>query len=195
MTPENANPELDPTTEPKKFQINHPGQYLDHMLKQTRTHHVQLSIMADSKANMLLTVATVVITLSVPQLVNPKLRWGMLVLIVFSFITIVLSTYAVMPKLPLMYKPDHKPNMQSPYFNLLFFGSFVCLSPDEYMDAMEEVMNDPSMSYQTMVKEVYTLGVFLATKKYRFIRLSYLAFILGIFASMMVLIFTSGLLK
>jgi len=193
MTQENTIPGMTPT-DSKKFQINHPGQYLDHMIKQTRTHHVQLSIMADSKANMLLTVATVVITLSVPHLVDPKLRWGMLVLIVFSFITIVLSTYAVMPKLPLMYKPDQKPDMQSPFFNLLFFGSFVRLSLDEYVDAMEEVMNDPSSSYEAMVKEVYTLGVFLATKKYRFIRLAYLAFIFGVFASMMVLIFTGNLM-
>ena len=163
-------------------------------MKQTRAHHVQLSIMADSKANMLLTVATVVITLSVPHLVDPKLRWGMLVLITFSFLTIVLSTYAVMPKLPLMYKPGNKPNIKGPFFNLLFFGSFVRLSLDEFMESMEEVMNDPSQTYEAMAKEVYTLGVFLAHKKYRFIRLSYLAFIFGVFASVMVLIFTGNLL-
>jgi len=189
-----ADPMPEASAAEKKFQINRPGQYLDHMMKQTRAHHVDLSIMADSKANMLLTIATVVITLSVPHLVDPKLRWGMLVLITFSFLTIVLSTYAVMPKLPLLYRPGHKPNTGTPFFNLLFFGSFIRLSLDEYMEAMEKVMNDPSQTYEAMVKEIYTLGVFLAHKKYRFIRLAYLAFIMGVFASMMVLIFTSNLM-
>ncbi|MCF7902775.1 MAG: DUF5706 domain-containing protein [Candidatus Marinimicrobia bacterium] len=176
------------------FHVDHPGGHLDHMMKQTRSHHVQLSVMADSKANMLLTVATVVITLSVPHLVNPQLRWGMLVIIFFSFLTIVLSTYAVMPKLPLTYKPNNRPDMKAPSFNLLFFGSFVRLNLDEYLEAMESVVNDPSQTYEVMIKEIYTLGDFLARKKYRFIRLAYLTFIFGVFSSVVTLLFTGGLL-
>ena len=37
--------------------IHQPGAHLDHMIRQTRIHHVQLSSMADIKANMLLTVS------------------------------------------------------------------------------------------------------------------------------------------
>jgi hypothetical protein len=48
---------------------------------------------------------------------------------------------------------------------------------------MEEVMNDPSRVYGAQVREIYLLGTFLAKKKYRFLRLGYLSFITGLFAS------------
>ena len=51
---------------------------------------------------------------------------------------------------------------------------------------MAEVMNDPSRTYQVQLKELYTLGEFLAKKKYRFLRLAYITFITGVFASALV---------
>jgi hypothetical protein len=53
----------------------------------------------------------------------------------------------------------------------------------EFELAMEEVMNDPSLTYQVQVRELYTLGTFLAKRKYRFLRLAYITFITGAFAS------------
>ncbi|RMF08702.1 MAG: hypothetical protein D6762_05055 [Candidatus Neomarinimicrobiota bacterium] len=175
------------------MKIKVPSVHLDHMLKQTRNHHAQLSQMADVKANMLLTIASVVITISVPHLVDPNLRWAALVLILFCLATIVLSTYAVMPKIPVIYSPQLKKRPISDTFNVHFFGDFARLSYSEYADLMEDVLNDPDKTYESMVKEIYTLGVFLAKKKYRFIRLSYLVFILGFFASVITMVLTSGL--
>jgi hypothetical protein len=48
---------------------------------------------------------------------------------------------------------------------------------------MEEIMNDPNLTYEVQVKELYTLGMFLAKKKYRFLKLAYITFIIGAFAS------------
>ncbi len=39
-----------------------------------------------------------------------------------------------------------------------------------------------------MVRELYTLGMFLATKKYRFVRLAYMSFIVGLLISGLVLL-------
>ena len=165
-----------------------PGAHLDHMLRTTRLHHVQLSVMADVKASMVLTISSVLITLCAPQVVKPELKWAALVLIFFCFITIVLATYAVMPKLPLALKSSPPPDVDSPIFNILFFGDFVRLNYDEYEAAMEDVLNDPTKTYQSMVRELYTLGTFLAVKKYRFVRLAYATFILGLFVSSIILI-------
>lgn len=176
------------------MKITQTGSHLDHMLKQTRAHHVQLSAMADAKANMLLTIASVIITLSVPQLMQPGLRAAALVLIGFSLLTILLSTYAVMPKLPIIYKPGSNEAPKGSMFNLLFFGDFTRMSWEDYSESMEKVLNDPSLTYETMVKEIYSLGTFLARKKYRFIRLSYAAFIVGVFATVIVMLFTGNVL-
>ncbi len=175
------------------LKVNVPSVHLDHMLKQTRNHHVQLSQMADAKANMLLTVASVVITISVPHLMDANLRWPALILIIFGLATIVLSTYAVMPKMPVVFKSGDKPDIKSPLFNLHFFGDFARMSYDDYEEAMEELLNSPDRSYESMVKEIYTLGVFLAKKKYRFIRLSYMVFIIGFFASVIMILATTGI--
>jgi hypothetical protein len=40
--------------------------HVDHLMRATQFHHVQLSAMADVKANMLLTMSSVVMTLCLP---------------------------------------------------------------------------------------------------------------------------------
>ena len=159
------------------MEIKQRGSHLDHLLRQTRMHHTQLSSMADMKANILLTMASVVITLSVR----------------FCLMTIGLATYVVMPKIPFSFKTGPEVRVGSPWFNLLFFGDFVRLPYEKFEAAMEEIMNDPNQAYQVQVQEVYTLGVFLAKKKYRFLRLAYITFIIGVFASALVGLF-SGVL-
>ena len=62
------------------------------------------------------------------------------------------------------------------------------LDYDQYESAMEDVLNDHAKTYQSMVRELYTLGMFLATKKYRFVRLAYATFILGLFVSGIILV-------
>ena len=106
------------------MKIDHPGSHLDHMLRQTRLHHVQLSSMADLKANMLLTMSSVVITLAVPHILKPAFRWPLVLLIAFCLATIFLAAYAVMPKLPWSRRGQPLPDLNSPGFNLLFFADF-----------------------------------------------------------------------
>ena len=64
---------------------------------------------------------------------------------------------------------------------------------DEFEAAMEEVMNDPVRTYQVQLQEIYTLGVYMAEQKYRFLQLAYTAFIVGVFASVVVGIFSGAL--
>jgi len=150
-------------------------------MRATQFHHIQLSSMADLKANMLLTMSSVILTLCLPQVLKNSHLWPLYILICSCLITICLATYAVMPKLPPANLPA--PDISHPQFNLLFFGDFSRLSQDQFENAMGELINDPSRGYNAQVREVYLLGTFLAKKKYRFLRLGYLAFITGLFAS------------
>jgi hypothetical protein len=164
------------------------------MMRQTRMHHAQLSIMADNKANMLLTISSVVISLSLPHMfVVGPVGWALLVLVFFSLITVGLAIYAVMPKIPFSPKSKIRPDLASPQFNLLFFGDFTRLTYEEFEAAMEEAMNDPSRTYEIQVREVYTLGAFLAAKKYRFLQLAYLALFTGLVGSVLTLFLSKAL--
>jgi len=163
------------------FTVRDHSPHADHLMRATQFHHVQLSAMADVKANMLLTMSSVVLTLCLPQLLKNTHLWPLYILMCFCLLTICLATYAVMPKLPPANLPA--PDVRSPGFNVLFFGDFSRLSQQEFESSMEEIMNDKSRTYAAQVREIYLLGTFLAKKKYRYLRLAYLSFIIGLFGT------------
>lgn len=170
------------------MKITQPGGHLDQMLRQSRAHHVQLSAMADAKANMLMTLSALLVTLSAPHVFKPDFTWPFLVLIVFCLVTVALAAYAVMPKNPPWQSDDAPPDVNDVKFNLLFFGDFIRLDYAQYEAAMESMMNDPSRAYEAQVRELYVLGSFLARKKYRYLRLAYLFFLTGLFASFLTML-------
>ena len=173
------------------MKITATGNEVNYLLQQTRAHHAQLSSMADLKANMLLTMASIVVTLAAPQAMKAGSQLPLLVLIGFSLLTILLAAYAVMPKVPFRPGANHPPvNLQDPRFNLLFFGDFTSLTYAQFETEMERVMNDPSLTYEAQVREIYTLGCYLAHKKYRYLRLAYTTFIVGLFTSVTLVVFT-----
>jgi len=156
-----------------------PANHLDHMIRQTRVHHMQLSSMADVKANIMLTLATLVITFSIGYLNDALLRWPVVVLILFCMLTIFFAAYAVMPKLDFNFRP--KKNSQ--HCNVLFFGNFMNLNYEEFADIMDDVMQTPERAYEAQIREVYELGVYLGHQKYRYVRLAYLSFLGGLLGS------------
>ena len=163
------------------FTVKQHGSHADHLMRATQFHHVQLSSMADVKANMLLTMSSVVLTLCLPQVLKNNHLWPLYILICFCLLTICLATYAVMPKLPPANLPA--PDVHSPQFNVLFFGDFTRLSQQQFESSMEEIMNDASRTYGAQVREIYLFGTYLAKKKYRYLRYGYLSFIIGLFAA------------
>ena len=117
-------------------------------------------------------------------------KWASIVLIVFCLMTVMLASYATMPKMRL--RTGSAPaEVSGAGFNLLFFGDFVGLGYDEFEDAMKHVIKDPDRTYQAQIKDIYMLGRYLADKKYRFLRAAYLTFITGIVASGGVLVLTA----
>lgn len=161
-----------------------PATHLDHLMRQTRMHHVQLSAMADVKANIMLTLSAVVTTFSIGYLNDPFLRWPVVVLILFCILTIFCAAYAVMPKLNFDFKPDVK----KLDCNILFFGSFMNLDYVEYAEIMQEIVQSPDKVYEVQIREVYELGVYLGYQKYRYVRLAYQSFLTGLVCSGLTLV-------
>lgn len=160
------------------FTIEQAGGHLDQMIRQTRAHHVTLSNLADFKASVLLTVAALVVPLTLRYLNHPLLHFPALVMATFASLTVLLAAYGTMPKFG---KPLRDPD--TPGFDLLFFGYFTQLDRDSYLRQMAAAMNDVSRSYEIQLEEIYQLGTYLAKAKYRWIRFSYASFILGVVGS------------
>jgi hypothetical protein len=165
------------------MQIDKPGGHKDQMIRQTRAHLVQLSQMADMKANILITASSLVITLSLRFITDSRLLWPTLVLLIGMTATAVLAAHAAMPKLRLRRRKAKPRDPSAVDFNLLFFGHFIDLSYERYEAEMEKVLQDDNATYEVQVREVYAMGQYLAKEKYRWVTYAYLSFTSGIVAA------------
>ncbi len=144
---------------------------VDYMLRTTQQHHVQLSVMADQKANIMIASTSILLTFSFANFKQQNLFWGFLALFVFSFVALVMAVLAVLPRIG---------RTASGPKNLLFFGDFCDMSLDEYSDTMDEIMQSDRSTYQAVVADIHALGTTLQDKKYRYLSLSYRWFLTGI---------------
>lgn len=147
----------------------------DHLLRMVQMHHVYLSTMADTKANIIITVSSIMLTLVLGRLNDPELRSALMVLGLFTLLALLLAILAVLPK----YRPIHHRNHHlPPGFNVMFFGHFAMLDQQEFLQRMAAAMQ-PGQAYETVLRDVYSLGSYLAHHKYPYLRLSYLFLIAG----------------
>lgn len=148
----------------------------DNVLRTAQQHHVQLSAMADTKANIIITVSSIVLTLSLGRLADPELRVSVLILASFTLVALLLAILAVLPK----YRPIRlKDEVLPPNFNLLFFGHFAEIPRERFLAEMNRVLMPDGTPYSVWVADIYALGVYLAHHKYRYLRYSYLFFLTG----------------
>lgn len=148
----------------------------DVLMRTMQQHHVQLSVMADTKANILITVSSIILTMVLGNLDKPELRMAMLTLAAFTFAALLLAVIAVLPKYrPLRVGPGPLPDA----FNLMFFGHFAELSRERFLSEIAGSMQADGSVYETMARDVYSMGYYLAHYKYRFLRWSYLFFLGG----------------
>jgi F0F1-type ATP synthase assembly protein I len=148
----------------------------DNMLRTAQQHHVQLSVMADVKANIIITVSSIVLTLTIGRLNDPDLRTGAIILLVFTMLALLLAILAVLPK----YRPLRLRGHDLPaQFNLLFFGHFAELDRERFLRELAARMGTDGIVYDTVARDLYSLGHYLAHYKYRFLRWAYLFFLAG----------------
>ena len=152
----------------------------DVMLRTAQQHHVSLSTMADTKANIIITVSSIVLTLSMGKLDQADVRISVLTLTVFTLFALLLAILAVLPK----YRPLRLTTVElPPNFNLLFFGHFAELPRERYLAEVARTLQPNGSIYAAMANDIYSLGTYLANHKYRYLRLSYICFLTGFIAA------------
>jgi Pycsar effector protein len=161
--------------------IKDPRQQLDHMLRQTRNNLVSFSQMADTKAQILLSLSSVLLSLSLTQVHEPRLTLSITGLDIFLLVTIYLALMTVIGKVSVFNRRKHSVNDRD--YSPLFFGNYGDLTYDEYSKHFEEIMNDSDATYEVMVKDIYYAGAYLLKTKYKYMRLAYLFFLTGLIVS------------
>jgi hypothetical protein len=155
------------------------------MLRLTSDNHIQLSGMADGKANILISVNAIIISVILSVLLrrlqtDTYLTIPTVIFLIFTLCTIVISILSTRPKVSEgVFSEQEVIDKQT---NLLFFGNFYKKSLPDYEKAMHSMMRDPDYLYGSLIKDIYFLGVVLG-KKYKMIRLAYNVFMTGIIIS------------
>ena len=145
-------------------------------------NHLDLTAMADSKAHMMISTNSIIISLVVGLLIskidtNPHLLIPIGILFAVSLTAIIFAVLATRPKVT-----EGKFTREDIYnkkANLLFFGNFHKMSLGDFEWGMTEMMKDRDYLYGNMIRDLHSLGQVLAVK-YRFLRISFNVFMYGL---------------
>ncbi|MFV8325456.1 Pycsar system effector family protein [Flavobacterium sp. ZS1P14] len=176
----------------KKEKEEKPERGIDTVFRVTLGNHTRLSGIADSKANILLSVNAIIISIAlstiIPKLDSPKnahLVIPTFIMIISSVITIIFAILSTRPKVTR--GVFSKQDIENKKVNLLFFGNFYKMALQDYEWAMNEMMKDREYIYNSMIKDLYFLGIVLE-KKYRLLRIAYNLFMIGLVVSVIAFI-------
>lgn len=170
-----------------KYKSESPDRGIQTLFRVTLKNHLTLSDIADTKANILLSVNAIIISVAlsnlIPKLDNPSNAYLIIptiIFLVFSVISIVLSIVATRPNITR--GEFTKEDVQQRRVNLTFFGNFHKMDLKEFEWAIEELLKDKNYVYSSLTKDLYFLGKVL-DRKYRILRLTYSVFMVGIIIS------------
>lgn len=150
-------------------------------------NHIKLSDIADTKANILLSVNAIIISLILANLFskldsNTYLIWPTLIFVVSSTVTMILAVIATRPNVTR--GQFTREDVENKSVNLTFFGNFHKMELSEFQWAIEELLKDRDYVYSSLTKDLYFLGKVL-DRKYRILRLTYTIFVIGTIISIL----------
>jgi hypothetical protein len=159
------------------------------LFRTTSKNHYTLNEMVDRKANIMITVNAIILSLLMSGLLDRRMEGSiplvvpMTILSVASLFSIVFAILSITPsRTQGNFSRDDVKNKRS---NLLYYGNFRKMKFEDYERGMLEKLNDSDFLYGSMIKDLYYLGKSLSVK-YNFIRLSLTIFLVGLIASFLV---------
>ena len=152
--------------------------------------HQDLASLADTKANIMISVNGFIIAITIPfvtsQMGGPitQAAWyqwlpplAIVILLIGCVSALVYAVLAATPRVSNV--PITLEDIARNDANILFFGNFVNLSMDEYVEGMRDLMMNQDHLYVNMVRDIYMLGRVL-DKKFRLLRISYTIFMVAL---------------
>lgn len=148
-------------------------------------NHIDLSAIADNKANTMLSVTSLIISLSLPILgtnldTSPHLLVPTIILL---FVCVTAITYATLATRPMpMRGKTTMEDINQKQSNLFFFGNFFKMKYSDYEDGIKYVVSNDEFLDSSITRDLFFLGMALG-RKYRYLRKCYNVFMYGIIAS------------
>ncbi|WP_029331433.1 Pycsar system effector family protein [Gillisia marina] len=172
-----------------EYKNNNPERSIQSLFRVTLRNHIKLSDIADTKANILLSVNAIIISLALANIIpkldavtNKHLLIPTLILVIFSVASIVLSIMSTRPNVTT--GEFTKAQVESRDINLLFFGNFHKMPFEQFKWGINEIIKDKDYVYESLMLDLHLLGKVLH-RKYMLLRLTYTVFMVGIIASVL----------
>ena len=160
---------------------------VDNILRVNHGNQMRLGLMADAKANIMITVTSIVFSVTVANLDNEVMKWPLLTFAFGCFLALLFAIFAIIPNTdyPKMKGADEI-DRESPIFNPLFFGHFAHLDIHEYKEDYAKILMTDDGVYDSMAGDIYGQGKILALKKYKYLKWSYTSFLWGMSSAIIV---------
>ena len=155
------------------------------LFRTTSNNHMELSSMADNKSHIMISVNSIIISVTLSVLVArisfyPQFIAPASILLLTCLVSLTFAILATRPSISSgKFTED---DIRSKKTNLLFFGNFHRMQLQDYQWGMNQMIKDREYLYNTMMMDIYYLGVVLA-KKYRYLRIAYTIFMWGLIVS------------
>jgi hypothetical protein len=177
---------INPNVEDLEFAISK-SKSAQMMFKTTLRNQIDLTNIADNKANIMLSINSLLITIGIPMLgsnlkEHPNLVFPAAVLLLTCILSIVFATLATRPVK--MHGITDPALIDTGKSNLFFFGNFFKMSREDYMKGLMQVMQTEENIDMSIVNDLYFLGRTLGNKYHR-LRITYQIFMLGMVATVL----------
>jgi predicted metal-dependent HD superfamily phosphohydrolase len=170
-----------------------PERGIETMFRLTSKNHLTLSGMADTKANIMVSVNAIIISVLIGSLMqkldtNPHLIIPVAVLLLVNLLSMIFAILSTRPNVTS--GKFTRDDIEQKKANLLFFGNFHQMPRNDYQWGMKRLMEESNYLYSALIDDIYFLGVVLG-KKYRYLRISYNIFMYGIVVAVAAFIFAN----
>jgi hypothetical protein len=168
------------------------GRGVDTLYRTSYSNHIKLSAIADGKANMMISINTIILSVIVAMagarftlsdvFVTDYIRFTIpiAILLVGALVSVVFAILSARPKVT-----EQKINIEqaaNSKSSLLFFGNFLQVSLEEYVNHLSQLKVSEQHLYDSMSIDIYFLGKILK-KKFSLLTWSYNCFMFAIVIS------------
>lgn len=145
-------------------------------------NHIDLSSMADNKANIMLSVNALIITFALPllgkEVINNKaLLIPMIMLLIVCVTSMIFATLATRP-IPMKGYSSMESILEKKS-NLFFFGNYFRMNFEDYEKGMMATISDTDILDSTIMRDLFFLGKTIGNK-FVYLRKCYTIFMYGI---------------
>lgn len=175
------------------------GRGIDTLYRNTLRGHLNLSAIADGKANMIISINTLILSIlitagsaSVSYMKfnaseNLHIIVPVLILMLSSLSATIFAVFSAIPKYsPVSFTME---DVKKHKVSLVFFNNFLNIDKEQFVEYLRDLKKDETLLYDDLARDVYNLGGVLK-KKYYLLNIAYKLFIGGLALSFLAFVIT-----